>query len=186
MFASYGRLWYRNAFFRLIEENIKKPLHTVTKSNERNRTNEIEQTNERTDERTNERTNEGDHVSTQVKYYNYIDTGWTWRLSRLSSLYHCRFYIVLRGTVSVFHKDSLEDVDLGAEGKPRHVDKSTLGNVLVTLGRRPSRSLSTGVGRLTSLAPGSPLIVISTSLAKDRQGTELANGLCGVLVYTST
>ena len=45
-----------------------------------------------------------------------------------------RFYIILRGSVSVIHKDSLEDIDLGEEGEPRSVDRATLGNELVRLG----------------------------------------------------
>ena len=45
-----------------------------------------------------------------------------------------RFYIILRGKVSILHKDALEDVDLGDEGEPRTVDRTTLGNCLVTFG----------------------------------------------------
>lgn len=47
----------------------------------------------------------------------------------------CRFYIILRGSVSILHKDSLEDVDLGEEADQRQIDRSTLGNKLVTLGK---------------------------------------------------
>ena len=45
-----------------------------------------------------------------------------------------RFYIILRGQVSVLHRDAYEDMDLGEEGQKRRVDISTLGNLLVQLG----------------------------------------------------
>ena len=47
-----------------------------------------------------------------------------------------RFYIILRGQVSVLHKDAFEDVDLGDEGQQKKVDRSTLGSSLVVLGTR--------------------------------------------------
>ena len=45
-----------------------------------------------------------------------------------------RFYIILRGQVSVLHKDAFEDVDLGDEGQAKKVDRGTLGSCLVVLG----------------------------------------------------
>ena len=47
----------------------------------------------------------------------------------------------------MLHKDAFEDVDLGDEGTPKKVDRSTLGNCLVVLGecREP------GTGRRISL-----------------------------------
>ena len=40
----------------------------------------------------------------------------------------------MRGSVSVIHKDALEDIDLGDEGEPRSVDRSSLGTELARLG----------------------------------------------------
>lgn len=50
-------------------------------------------------------------------------------------MYYCRFFIVLRGSVSVMLKDSLEDVNLGEEVlEPRNIDRASLGTAVVTLG----------------------------------------------------
>ena len=64
------------------------------------------------------------------------------RIPNILHLFSFRFYIVLRGTVSVLLKESLEDVELGEEGSNTHVDRSTLGNVVVTLGELIINSLT--------------------------------------------
>ena len=63
-----------------------------------------------------------------------------------------RFYIILRGNVSVMHKDALEDVDLGDEGDPRSCDRSTLGNELVKLGKLLSLSKSSKPYKISCFA----------------------------------
>jgi hypothetical protein len=73
-------------------------------------------------------------IDFSLVYVHQFNVRWVSAYAACYNKLRCSFYIILRGTVSVLHKEALEDVDLGDEGQQREADRTTLGATIVSLG----------------------------------------------------